>query len=108
MVTSQMQPHVVLGNGHYWLSSLLVVILGFIGSLVFFLSFILPLSLASLVAWTIKNLPAMQERQLGLIPGSGRSPGEGNGNPLKYACLENSLDRETWQATVHEVANSQT
>ena len=40
------------------------------------------------------------------IPGSGRSPREGNGNLLQYSCLENSIDRETWQATVHEVAKS--
>ena len=37
----------------------------------------------------------------GLIPGSGRSPGEGNGNPLQYSCLENSMDRGAWWATVH-------
>ena len=40
----------------------------------------------------------------GSVPGSGRSPGEGNGNPLRYFCLENSVDRGAWQATVHEVA----
>ena len=40
----------------------------------------------------------------GLIPGSGRSPGEGNGNPLQYSCLEHPMDRGTWQATVHGVA----
>ena len=40
----------------------------------------------------------------GLIPGLVRSPGEGNGNPLEYSCLENSMDRGTWRATVHEVA----
>ena len=45
---------------------------------------------------------------LGLIPGSGRSPGEGNGNPLQYSCLENPMDRGAWQATVHGVAKSQT
>ena len=39
----------------------------------------------------------------GLIPGSGRSPGEGNGNPLQYSCLENPIDREAWWTTVHEV-----
>ena len=40
---------------------------------------------------------------LGLIPGLGRSPGEGNGNPLQYSCLENPMDRGAWWATVHEV-----
>ena len=44
----------------------------------------------------------------GLIPGLGRSPGEGNGNPLQYSCMENSMDRRAWQATVHEVIKSQT
>ena len=44
----------------------------------------------------------------GLIPGLGRSPGEGNGNPLQYSCLENSMDGGAWQATVHGVTNSQT
>ena len=43
---------------------------------------------------------------LGLIPGLGRSPGEGNGNPLQYSCLENPMDREAWQATVHGVTES--
>ena len=42
----------------------------------------------------------------GLIPGSGRSPGEGNGNPLKYSCLGNPVDRGAWQATVLAVAMS--
>ena len=44
----------------------------------------------------------------GLIPGSGISPGEGNGNPLQYSCLENSMDRGSWWATVPGVAKSQT
>ena len=44
----------------------------------------------------------------GSIPGLGRSPGEGNGNPLQYPCLENPMDGEAWQATVHGVAKSQT
>ena len=44
----------------------------------------------------------------GSIPGSGRSPGEGNGNPLQYSCLENPMDRGAWQATVHGVAKSRT
>ena len=42
------------------------------------------------------------------IPGSGRSPGEGNGYPLQYSCLENSMDRGAWQATVHDIAKSRT
>ena len=45
---------------------------------------------------------------VGLIPGLGRFPGEGNGYPLQYPCLENSMDRGTWWATVHGIANSQT
>ena len=44
----------------------------------------------------------------GSISGSGRSPGEGNGYPLQYFCLENSMDRGAWWATAHEVAKSQT
>ena len=58
----------------------------------------------------VKNLPALQgdARELDSIPGSGRSPGGGNGNHLHYSCMENSMDRGTWQATVHSVAKSQT
>ena len=44
----------------------------------------------------------------GLIPGSGRSPGEGNGNPLQYSCLGNAMDRAAWRATVHGVTKSDT
>ena len=51
----------------------------------------------------VKNLPR-NARDLGSIPGLGRSPGEGNGNPLQYSCPENSMDRETWRAIVNEVA----
>ena len=42
-------------------------------------------------------------RDLGLIPGLGRSPGGGHGNPLQYSCLENPMDRGAWQATVHRL-----
>ena len=55
----------------------------------------------------VKNLPA-NAREADSIPGSGRSPGEGNGNPLQYSCLENPMDRGTWRATVHGVAESDT
>ena len=47
-------------------------------------------------------------KRCGFDPGSGRSPGEGNGNPLQYSCLENPMDRGAWQATVHRVTKSQT
>ena len=57
-----------------------------------------------MVAQTIKNLPAMQEK--GLIRVSGRSPGEENGYPLQYSCLENSMDRGAWRATIHGVAKN--
>ena len=42
----------------------------------------------------------------GLIPGSGRYPGGGNGNPLQYSCMKNPIDRGAWKATIHEVAKS--
>ena len=57
----------------------------------------------SLVAQLVKNLPAMWV-DLGSVPGSGRSPGGGNGNPLQYFCLGNPMDRGAWQATVHGVS----
>ena len=62
--------------------------------------YLLNLSRASLVAQTIKNLPAMQETQV-QTPGLGRSPGEGNVNPLQHYYLENSMDGRVWWATVH-------
>ena len=46
--------------------------------------------------------------ELSLIPGSGRSPGEGNGNPLRYSCLGNPMNREAWRATVHRIEKSRT
>ena len=51
----------------------------------------------------VKNLPA-NARDAGLIPGSERSPGVGNGNPLQYSCLGYPMDRGAWRATVHGVA----
>ena len=68
------------------------------------------------IALTILGFPdgsdgkvsAHNEGELGLIPGLGRSPGEGNGNPLQYSCLENSMDGGAWWATVCGVAKSRT
>ena len=51
----------------------------------------------------VKNPPA-STGDMALVPGSGRSPGEGNGNPFQYSCLGNPMDRRHWQATVHGVA----
>ena len=61
------------------------------------------------MAQLVKNPPANAGdiRDTGLIPGSQRSSGEGNGNPLQYSCLENPTDRETWQARVHGAGKSQ-
>ena len=58
----------------------------------------------------VKNPPANARdvRDVGLIPGSERSPGGGRGNPLQYSCLENPLDKGAWWATVHGVADSRT
>ena len=57
--------------------------------------------------WKVKA-SACNAGDLGSIPGSGRSPGEGNGNPLQYSCLENPMDGGVSWATVHGVAKSQT
>ena len=60
------------------------------------------LSLIEAIPWWLSGKEsACNSGDTGLIPGSGRSPGEGNGNPLQYSCLENSMDRGAWQATVH-------
>ena len=65
---------------------------------------------ASQVALVVKNLPSSvgDIRDVGSIAELGRSPEKGNGNSLQYSCLENPMDREAWQATVHRVAMSRT
>ena len=70
---------------------------------------------ASLVAQTVHKLHKLPSRLTvcsagdpGLIPGSGRYPGEGNGNPLQYSCLENPMDGEAWWTTVYGIAKNRT
>jgi len=65
---------------------------------------------ASQVSLVVKNqlVNAGDARDVGSIPGSGRCPGVGSGNPLQYSCLGNPMDRGTWQATVHGVTKSWT
>ena len=65
---------------------------------------------ASHMALVVKNPPANagDVRDLGSVPGLGRSPEGGHDNPLQYSCLENPMGRGAWQATVHRVAKSQT
>ena len=62
------------------------------------------------MALVVKNPPASARdiRDMGSIPGSGRSPEGGHGHPLQYSCLENPMDGGAWQAIVHEVAKNQT
>ena len=57
---------------------------------------------------SVVKSPSANEGDVGLIPGLGRSPREGNDNPFQYSCLENSMDTGVWWATVHRVAKSQT
>ena len=63
---------------------------------------------ASLVAQRLKHLPSMQETWVQSLGSSGRSPEEGNGNPLQYSCLENPMNGGAWWATVHWVEESDT
>ena len=65
---------------------------------------------ASQVVLVVKNPPdnAGAAGDASLIPGLGRSPGGGNGNPLQYSCLQNPMDRGAWQATDYSIAKSQT
>ena len=67
----------------------------------------LKVGLNSLVAQRVKHLPGMRETRVRSL-GQGRSPGEGNDNPLQYSCLENPMDRRGWWATVHRVEHNQT
>ena len=73
-------------------------------------NFTFPPNLGFLVAQRLKCLPvsACNAGDLGSIPGSRRSPGEGNGNPLQYSCLENPMDRGAWWAAVHGFTKSRT
>ena len=71
-----------------------------ISTVISFIGYSTVIDLYSLVAQMVKA-SACNAGDPGLIPGLGRSPGEGNGNPLQYSCLENSMDGGAWWATVH-------
>ena len=88
-----------MGNKKYFVVKVILICIVII---------VVKLSWASLVAQMVKNLSAMYKKTLGSIPGLVRFPGEGNGNPLQYSCLENSMDRGAWPTTIHEVVKSQT
>ena len=66
--------------------------------------FIIYINMYQIPGGSVVNNPPASAGHMGLIPGSGRSPGAGNGNLLQYSCLGNPMDRGTWQATVHGVA----
>ena len=83
------------------LFSILVILVGSVLAYHFCLSLLLP-------GGSHGKESACSAGDPGSIPGSGRSPGEGNGNPLQYPCLENPTDRGAWQATVHGVAKNWT
>ena len=61
---------------------------------------------AFLVAQMVNNLPSMRETRVQSL--LGRTPGEGNGNPLQYSCLENPMEKGAWWATAHRITKSQT
>ena len=73
-----------------------------------FITELCPLTGASQVALVVKNPSANagDVRDKSSVPGLGRSPGVGNGNPLQYSCVENPMDRGAWRATVHRVRQS--
>ena len=75
-----------------------------------FIEYLLCAIWASKILLVVKNPPtnARDTRNTGSIPGSGRSPGIGNGNPLQYSCLENFMDRGAWQPAVHGATKGQT
>ena len=84
--------------GHNLATKVLLLLLG-----PWYLIFKVDMYGTSQVVLVVKNLSANARdiRDTGLIPGSGRSPEGGHGNPLQYSCLENPVDRGAWQATVH-------
>ena len=94
--------------GHNWATS--VSIFDYFDSCFLEKQIFLGTKRASQVVLVIKNLPANARgiRDAGSIPELGRSPGGGHGNPLLHSCLENSMDRGAWWATVHRITKSQT
>ena len=73
-----------------------------------FSSFALKVIIDRYVSGSVVKNPPADAREVGSVPGSGRYPGEGNGNPLQDSCLKNAKDRRAWQTTVRKVTKSQT
>ena len=69
--------------------------------------FLLPIAQMGFPGESVGKNPPANAGDSGSVPGLGRSPREGNGNPLQYSCLVNSVDRDAWQATVHGVTKEQ-
>ena len=103
MCTTTLEFHLCKAVAFFFFSFLFFSFLGYFLNLLFF-------HWTSQVALVIKNSPANagDVRGIGSIPGWGRSPGRGHGNPFQYSCLENPMDREVWQAKIHMVPQSQT
>ena len=103
------RPVIERSTGRFWVSAIAdLIILGESKKSVLGTQYLLlSVQWASQVAVVIKNLPA-SIKDTSLIPGSERSPGGGNGSPLKYSCLESPMDRGVWWAAEHGVAKSQT
>ena len=110
MFFKKIAPYFTVPQSPYHASLFLHMTYCYMSLYIYWLTIFLTRKEASQVALVVKNLlaNAADLRDMGSIPGSERSPRGGHSNLLQYSCLENSMDRGAWQATVHRVANSQT
>ena len=110
MFFKKIAPYFTVPQSPYHASLFLHMTYCYVSLYIYWLTISLTRKGAFQVALVVKNLlaNAADIRDMGSIPGSERSPRGGHSNPLQYSCLENSMDRGVWQATVHRVAKSQT